>query len=71
MNNFKKVTPYLLMFPAILIGMLAMISYGVSSSIWIQNILIWLIGTVLGFVYSIRNKEKNLSKGNLILPLCQ
>ena len=69
MNHFKKVTPYFLMLPAIVIGMLAMISYGVASSIWIQNILIWLVGTVLGFVFLIRNKEKRLNKGNLIYSI--
>ena len=70
MNHFKKVTPYFLMLPAIVIGMLAMISYGVASSIWIQNILIWLVGTVLGSVFLIRNKEKRLSKGKFsYIPL--
>ena len=29
MNHIKKIIPYFLMFPAIVIGMLAMISYGV------------------------------------------
>ena len=69
MNHFKKVTPYFLMLPAIVIGMLAMISYGVASSIWIQNILIWLVGTVLGFVFLSRNKEKRSSKGDLIYSI--
>ena len=50
MNNFKNIIPYFLMFPAIFIGTFAMVSYGVTSSIWIQNILIWLVGTVLGSV---------------------
>ncbi|MGF6952286.1 cell division protein FtsW (lipid II flippase) [Neobacillus sp. B4I6] len=50
--------------PAIFIGTLAMISYGVTSSIWIQNIIIWILGTFLGSVFLIRTKGKNLSKGN-------
>ena len=51
MNNLKDDISYFLMLPAIFIGTLAMVSYGVTSSIWIQNIIIWLIGTVLGSVY--------------------
>ena len=66
MNNFKNIIPYFLMFPAIFIGTFAMVSYGVTSSIWIQNILIWLVGTVLGSVCLIRNRENKLSKGNLL-----
>ena len=62
MNHFKKVTPYFLMLPAIVIGMLAMISYGVASSIWIQNILIWLVGTVLGFVFLVGTRKKDQIK---------
>jgi cell division protein FtsW (lipid II flippase) len=65
MNFLKNTLSYLLMFPAILIGTFAMVSNGVATSIWLQNILIWLLGTVLGSIYSIRNKEKRLSKGNL------
>ena len=64
MNNLKGILSYFLMFPAIFIGTLAMVSYGVTSSIWIQNIIIWILGTVLGSVFIIRNKEKNLSIGN-------
>lgn len=66
MNYFKKMIPYLLMFPAIIIGTISMISYGVTSNIWIQNILIWLLGTVFGFIYLVRNKNKKLNKGNLL-----
>jgi cell division protein FtsW (lipid II flippase) len=64
MNNFKDIISYFLMFPAIFIGTLAMQSYGVTSSIWIQNIIIWILGTVLGSVFLIRTKEKKLSIGN-------
>jgi cell division protein FtsW (lipid II flippase) len=69
MNHFNKITPYFLMLPAILIGTFAMVSYGVTSSIWIQNILIWLVGTVLGFAFLNRNKEKRSSKGNLVYTI--
>ncbi|AOV07353.1 hypothetical protein [Sporosarcina ureilytica] len=66
MNNFKDIIIYyLLMFPAILIGTIAMVSYGVAASIWIQNIFIWIVGTVAGSVYLIRGKESNLNKINL------
>ena len=57
------------MFPAILIGTLAMVSYGVNPNIWTQNIIIWLLGSVLGFVYIIRNKEKNSSVSKLSHPI--
>ena len=57
------------MLPAITIGMLAIISYGVASSIWVQNIFIWLVGTVLGIVFLIRNKEKRSNKGDLIYSI--
>ena len=57
------------MLPAIILGTLAMVSYGVTSSIWIQNIIIWIVGTVLGSVFIIRNKNKNLSIGNVSYPI--
>jgi cell division protein FtsW (lipid II flippase) len=66
MNFVKNTLSYLVMLPAILIGTFAMVSNGVASSIWLQNILIWLLGTVLGSIYLIRNKEKRLTKGNLL-----
>lgn len=64
MNNLKGVVSYFLMFPAIFIGTLAMVSYGVPSSIWIQNIFIWIAGTVLGSVFIMRNRGRNLPNGN-------
>ncbi|RID86144.1 hypothetical protein D1953_10250 [Peribacillus asahii] len=64
MNNLKGIVSYFLMFPAIFIGTLTMVSYGVPSSIWIQNIIIWILGTVLGSVFIIRNREKHLINGN-------
>jgi len=54
------------MLPSIFIGIIAMKSYGVSSNIWLQNLLIWLLGTVFGFIYLTRSKEKHSSKGNLL-----
>ncbi|SES16463.1 hypothetical protein SAMN05518872_10529 [Psychrobacillus sp. OK032] len=64
MNNIKYIKSYFLMFPAIFIGTIAMISFGVTSSIWIQNIIIWILGTVLGSIFLIRTKERKISKGN-------
>ena len=69
MNNLKDIISYFLMLPAIFLGTLAMVSYGVTSSIWIQNIIIWILGTVLGSVFIIRNKEKNISNGNFSYPI--
>lgn len=66
MNNYKNIIPYLLMFPAIFIGTIAMVSYGLTLIIWIQNILIWLLGTVFGFIYLVRNKNQKWNKGNLL-----
>jgi cell division protein FtsW (lipid II flippase) len=60
--KLKDIIPYFLMFPAILIGMLAMISYGVSSSIWMQNIIIWIVGSILGCVYLTKTKQKQFGK---------
>ncbi|MFQ3544438.1 hypothetical protein Q7A53_10135 [Halobacillus rhizosphaerae] len=79
MKNLKHILLYFLMLPAILIGTLAMISYGVPVSIWIQNLFIWLIGTVVCSILLIKNK-KNARKARvypalviaalLILPFC-
>ena len=69
MKNIKGVISYFLMLPAIVLGTLAMISYGVTSSIWIQNIIIWIVGTVLGSVIIIRNNNKNISIGNVSYPI--
>lgn len=59
MNKFKYMTLYFLMLPALLIGTFAMISYGVPLTIWVQNLFIWIVGTVIGSVFLIRNKNKN------------
>ncbi len=69
MKKLKGVISYFLMLPAIVLGALAMVSYGVTSSIWIQNIIIWIVGTVLSYVFIIRNKNKNISIGNFSYPI--
>ena len=69
MKNLKSTISYFLMLPAIFLGTLAMISYGVTSSIWIQNLIIWIVGTVLGSVFIIKNKKKNISIGNFSYPI--
>ena len=47
-----------------------MVSYGVTTSIWIQNIsVIWIVGTVLGSVLISRNKNKNKIIGNFSYPI--
>lgn len=67
MNNIKPKTiiSYLLMLPSLLIGTMAMISFGVASSIWIQNIIIWILGVILGCVFLIKSRKQNLSKNHL------
>lgn len=69
MNQFKNVNLYLLMLPAVLTGTLAMVSYGVTPGIWIQNILIWLLGTVSGAVFLIRNKGNQFNRGSLLIAI--
>ncbi|WP_430787486.1 hypothetical protein VBD025_16590 [Virgibacillus flavescens] len=64
--RLKDFMPYALMLPSILIGTLAMISYGVSSSIWIQNILIWILGTAVSCAFLIRSRKKHGSKNDFI-----
>ena len=56
MKNLKGIISYFLMLPAIFIGTFAMESYGVTSSIWIQNIVIWILGTILGFVFILETR---------------
>ena len=79
MKKLKHILLYFLMLPAILIGTLAMISYGVPFSIWIQNLFIWLIGTVVCSIILMKNKKKSrkvriypavVITGLLILPFC-
>ena len=60
--NLKVILPYLLMFPSILIGSLAMISYGVSSSIWMQNFIIWILGSIIGIILIHKTKQMQSSK---------
>lgn len=59
MDHLRGIASYFLMFPAILIGTIAMASYGVPSSIWLQNIIIWIVGTVLSFIFLIKGRNKN------------
>lgn len=67
MTILKNTIFYSLMFPAVLIGIIAMAAHGVGPGIWLQNLFIWLLGTVMCSYYVISNKEKRLSKGNLFL----
>lgn len=63
MKKLKGIVSYFLMLPAIVIGTIAMVSYGVPTSIWIQNSLIWIMGTVFGAVFLIQRKEKQFNNG--------
>ena len=65
MKKFRSTLFYILMFPAILIGALAMVDYGVPSSIWLQNIVIGIIGTILCFVFLVMRKGKDSSFGKV------
>lgn len=42
------------MLPALLIGVITMISYGVGFHIWIQNLFIWVVG--ISFCYGMSTK---------------
>ncbi|WML38474.1 hypothetical protein RCG19_14745 [Neobacillus sp. OS1-2] len=68
-NKLIVIMPYFLMIPSIIIGILAMISYGVDSSIWIQNIIVWIFGTILGCAFLIRNKKSYLHQDNFSLTI--
>lgn len=63
MKKLKGIVSHFLMLPAIVIGTIAMVSYGVPTSIWIQNSLIWIMGTVFGAVFLIQSKEKQFNNG--------
>lgn len=63
MKKLKGIVSHFLMLPAIVIGTIAMVSYGVPTSIWIQNSLIWIMGTVFGAVFLIQRKEKQFNNG--------
>lgn len=67
--GIKIITPYLLMLPSIFIGIIAMIRYGVPSSIWSQNIIVWILGTTFGCVFLTVSQKKylNNNRGNFIL----
>ncbi|RLL40599.1 hypothetical protein D8M04_18810 [Oceanobacillus piezotolerans] len=64
----KYFNSYFVMVPAIIIGTIAMVSFGVSPAIWVQNILIWIIGTVVGSIY-LKRKKENVDRGNLALSI--
>jgi len=64
--TLKDIMPYFLMLPSILIGTLAMISYGVASMIWIQNIITWIFITIIGCTFLIKNKKNYVGGDNFI-----
>ncbi len=57
--------PYFFMLPALLIGMITMISYGVGFSIWIQNLFIWIVGVRFCYVVLTKTSLKLLDKSPL------
>ncbi len=67
--KLKDVLPYCLMIPAISIGTLTMILYGVTSNIWLQNILIWIITSLLGCVFIAKRNKSYLSKNNFLFHI--
>lgn len=58
MNHIKGIISYLLMLPAILIGIYTMVCYDVPRSIWVQNIIIWIIGFLIGSIFISRSRVK-------------
>lgn len=58
----KNILPYLLMIPALFIGTSTMISRGVTSSIWIQNILAWIITSIAGSLVIANGSKRNSGK---------
>ena len=57
--------PYFFMLPALLIGMITMISYGVGFTIWIQNLFIWIVGVRFCYVVLTKTNLKLLDRSPL------
>ncbi|WP_314067951.1 FtsW/RodA/SpoVE family cell cycle protein [uncultured Vagococcus sp.] len=58
----KNIVPYFMMLPAIIIGSIAMIRNDLPLSIWIQNIMIWVLGCVLGYLFLSISKKRHSNK---------
>lgn len=58
----KTIVPYLMMLPAIAIGTMAMVKNNLPIGIWIQAILIWLLGCFLGILFLGLSKKRKPSK---------
>lgn len=69
MRILKYSMPYFLMLPAIVIGAFAMILYGIDKGIWLQNILFWVISTILGCTFVVSKNEDSFSDNNFVLDV--
>lgn len=54
------------MLPAILIGIITMVANNVSIRIWIQNFLVWVIGSIVGTVSIKRIKSREVTDVRLL-----
>lgn len=66
MSYLKNFSIYFYMLPAILIGIITMVANNVSIRIWIQNFLVWVIGSIVGTVSIKRIKSREVTDVRLL-----
>lgn len=66
MSYLKNFSTYFYMLPAILIGIITMVANNVSIRIWIQNFLVWVIGSIVGTVSIKRIKSREVTDVRLL-----
>lgn len=65
-SYLKNFSIYFYMLPAILIGIITMVANNVSIRIWIQNFLVWVIGSIVGTVSIKRIKSREVTDVRLL-----
>ncbi|MBP1042374.1 hypothetical protein I6N95_15240 [Vagococcus sp. BWB3-3] len=67
---YKTIVLYLIMLPAIFIGTMAMVKNNLPLSIWIQNIIIWMLGCFLGLLFlNLSKKRKSTKSRSDFIPI--
>ncbi|WP_139840756.1 FtsW/RodA/SpoVE family cell cycle protein [Gottfriedia acidiceleris] len=72
MLNSKLINllPLVIVMPAMIVGVLAMINNQVSPSIYGQNIFISIVGGIISFLVLLRNQKSTKKKTNIIVITC-
>ncbi|MEH7513273.1 FtsW/RodA/SpoVE family cell cycle protein [Gottfriedia acidiceleris] len=72
MLNFKKINllPFIITMPAMIVGVLAMITNQVTPSIYSQNIFIAIVGGIISFLVLFRDQKSTKKKTNIIVIAC-